>query len=186
MFCLLASSTCHLLACHSQRLSYIMLRLDYAGIAALITTSFYPPVYYSFMCNPFLSFLYMGFITSVGIATIAFSLLPVFQRPHFRKYRTSLFFSMGMSGVAPIIHKLILYKDQPEAVQTTGYEILMGVLYGLGALIYATRIPERWRPGKFDIAGSSHQLFHVLVVAGAYTHYRAGLIYLGWRDLEGC
>jgi hypothetical protein len=30
MFCLLASSTCHLLSCH------IMLRLDYAGIAALI------------------------------------------------------------------------------------------------------------------------------------------------------
>ncbi|KAE8699994.1 Heptahelical transmembrane protein ADIPOR3 [Hibiscus syriacus] len=45
MFCLLASSTCHLLSCHSERLSYIMLRLDYAGIAALIATSFNPPVY---------------------------------------------------------------------------------------------------------------------------------------------
>ncbi|KAH7689735.1 AdipoR/hemolysin-III-related protein [Dioscorea alata] len=30
MFCLLASSTCHLLSCHSRRLAYIMLRLDYA------------------------------------------------------------------------------------------------------------------------------------------------------------
>jgi adiponectin receptor len=25
-----------------------------------------------------------------------------------------------------------------------------------------------------------------LVVAGAYTHYHAGLVYLKWRDLEGC
>ncbi|KAI4316605.1 hypothetical protein L6164_024571 [Bauhinia variegata] len=186
MFCLLASSTCHLLACHSQRLSYIMLRVDYAGIAALIATSFYPPVYYSFMCNPFFCFLYLGFITLLGIATIAFSLLPFFQKPEFRSYRASLFFAMGLSGVAPIIHKLILHKNQPEALQTTGYEILMGILYGLGALIYATRIPERWRPGKFDIAGHSHQLFHVLVVAGAYTHYRDGLVYLKWRDLKGC
>ncbi|KAK7283244.1 hypothetical protein RIF29_12640 [Crotalaria pallida] len=186
MFCLLASSTCHLLSCHSQRLSYIMLRIDYAGIAALIATSFYPPVYYSFMCNPFLCFLYLGFITLMGTATIAFSLLPFFQKPWFRKYRASLFFLMGFSGVAPIIHKLILHKHQPEALQTTGYEILMGVLYGLGALIYATRIPERWMPGKFDIAGHSHQLFHVLVVAGAYTHYRDGLVYLKWRDLKGC
>ncbi|EXC17684.1 ADIPOR-like receptor [Morus notabilis] len=145
MLCLLASSTC---------LSYIILRIDYAGLAALISTSFYPHVYYSFICSQWL--------------------------------RASLFFGMGISGVAPIIHKLILYRNQKEALQTTCYEVLMGVFYGLGALVYAARIPERWRPGKFDIAGHSHQLFHVLVVAGAYTHYCAGLVYLQWRDLQGC
>ena len=186
MFCLLASSTCHLLACHSQRLSYIMLRIDYAGISALIATSFYPPVYYTFMCNPFSCYLYLGFITLMGIASMVFSLLPFFQKSEFRKYRATIFFLMGFSGVAPIIHKLILHKHQPEALQTTGYEILMGVLYGLGAVIYVARIPERWMPGKFDIAGHSHQLFHVLVVAGAYTHYVDGLIYLRWRDSQGC
>ncbi|KAL1310398.1 hypothetical protein HN51_053028 [Arachis hypogaea] len=186
MFCLLASSTCHLLSCHSQRLSYIMLRIDYAGIAALIATSFYPTVYYSFMCNPFFCYLYLGFITVMGIATIIFSLLPFFQKSEFRKYRATLFFLMGFSGIAPIMHKVIIHKHQPEALQTTSYEILMGVLYGLGALVYATRIPERWMPGKFDIAGHSHQIFHVLVVAGAYTHYLDGLVYLRWRDSQGC
>lgn len=186
MFCLLASSMCHLLSCHSEHLSCIMLRLDYAGISALIATSFYPPVYYSFICDPFFCNLYLSIITILALATITFSFIPAFQKPNFRGYRASLFFGMGMSGVAPIVHKLILYKHQPEALQTTGYEILMGVLYGLGALIYATRIPERWKPGKFDIAGHSHQLFHVLVVAGAYTHYQAGLVYLRWRDLRSC
>ncbi|XP_043714220.1 heptahelical transmembrane protein 4-like [Telopea speciosissima] len=186
MFCLLASSTCHLLSCHSKRLSYIMLRLDYAGIAALISTSFYPPVYYAFMCKPFFCNLYLGCITILGIATIIVSLLPFFQKPEFRNIRTSLFFGMGMSGVAPILHKLILFGNQPEALHTTGYEILMGIFYGIGALVYVTRIPERWKPGKFDIAGHSHQVFHVLVVAGAYTHYRASLVYLRWREQKGC
>ncbi|CDP02615.1 unnamed protein product [Coffea canephora] len=186
MFCLLASSTCHLLSCHSERLSYIMLRLDYAGIAALISTSFYPPVYYSFMCYPFFCNLYLGFITILGIGTILVSLLPVFQTPEYRTMRASLFFVMGLSGAAPILHKLILFWNQPEALHTTGYELLMGAFYGIGALVYAMRVPERWMPGKFDIAGHSHQLFHVLVVAGAYTHYRAGLVYLRWRDLQGC
>ncbi|KAF5730791.1 heptahelical transmembrane protein 4-like isoform X1 [Tripterygium wilfordii] len=186
MFCLLASSTCHLLSCHSERLSYIMLRLDYAGIAALISTSFYPSVYYSFMCYPFFCNLYMGFITVLGIMTVLASLFPMFQTPQFRSIRALLFCGMGLSGIAPVLHKVILFWHQPEALRTTGYEILMGVLYSLGALVYATRIPERWMPGKFDIAGHSHQLFHVLVVAGAYTHYRAGLVYLNWRDLEGC
>lgn len=72
---------------------------------------------------------------------------PIFPKPSYRVFRTMLFFGMGMSGVAPIIHKTALYHDQPEAIQTTGYEVLMGLLYGLGALIYATRIPERWMPG---------------------------------------
>ncbi|KAK1300591.1 hypothetical protein QJS10_CPB13g00105 [Acorus calamus] len=186
MFCLLASSTCHLLFCHSAHLAYIMLRLDYAGIAALIATSFYPPVYYSFMCTPFFLNLYLGSITVLGIATILFSLLPVFQDPEFRTLRACLFMGMGLSGVVPILHKLIMFRHRPEALHTTGYELLMGAFYGLGALLYATRVPERWRPGKFDVAGHSHQLFHVLVVAGAYTHYHAGLVYLNWRDLEGC
>ncbi|XP_064958651.1 heptahelical transmembrane protein ADIPOR3-like [Musa acuminata AAA Group] len=186
MFCLLSSSICHLLSCHSRRIAYIMLRLDYAGIAALISTSFYPPVYYSFMCNPFFCNIYLSFITILGIATIAVSLLPVFQNPEYRSIRAGLFFGMGISGVVPVLHKLVVFWHRPEALYTTGYEILMGLLYGLGALVYATRIPERWMPGKFDIAGHSHQLFHVLVVAGAYTHYRAGLVYLKWRDLEGC
>ncbi|KAL3526898.1 hypothetical protein ACH5RR_011554 [Cinchona calisaya] len=186
MFCLLASSTCHLLSCHSKRLSYILLRLDYAGIAALISTSFYPPVYYSFMCYPVFCNFYMGFITLLGVCTIFVSLLPMFQTPGYRSIRAALFFGMGVSGVAPILHKLILFWHQPEALHTTGYELLMGAFYGIGALVYSMRVPERWMPGKFDIAGHSHQLFHVLVVAGAYTHYRAGLVYLRWRDVQGC
>ncbi|EFH56489.1 hypothetical protein ARALYDRAFT_904082 [Arabidopsis lyrata subsp. lyrata] len=80
---------------------------------------------------------------------------------------------MGFSGAAPILHKLIIFWDQPEALHTT-------------ALVYATTIPERWMPRKFDVARHSHQLFHVLVVAGAFTHYTDGLVYLKWRDIKGC
>lgn len=186
MFCLLSSSCCHLLSCHSELLSYIMLRFDYAGIAVLIATSFYPPVYYSFMCKPFFRNMYLGIITFGGVVSMLASLLPVFQHPKFRTFRASLFFGMGVSGIAPILHKVVLYKDDPVALYTTAYEIAMGVFYGLGAVVYATRIPERWKPGKFDIAGHSHQLFHVLVVAGACTHYKASLLYLEWRDAKRC
>uniref|UniRef100_A0A7C8ZI66 Uncharacterized protein n=1 Tax=Opuntia streptacantha TaxID=393608 RepID=A0A7C8ZI66_OPUST len=186
MFCLLASSACHLLSCHSERLSHILLRIDYAGIAALITTSFYIVAYYSFTCYPFFCYLYLGFITILGITTVLLSLLPAFQKPEFRNVRAALFSGMGLSGILPILHKLVLFWPQPEALHTTGYEMLLGAFYGLGALVYATRVPERWMPGKFDVVGHSHQLFHVLVVAGAYTQYRGGLVYLKWRDLEGC
>ncbi len=35
------------------------------------------------------------------------------------------------------------------------------------------RIPERLAPGKFDIWGSSHQIFHVAILFAMYTHLTA-------------
>jgi adiponectin receptor len=51
------------------------------------------------------------------------------------------------------------------------YLVLQGVLYIVGATIYALRIPERFAPGNFDILGSSHQIFHGFVLAAAVTHF---------------
>jgi adiponectin receptor len=33
------------------------------------------------------------------------------------------------------------------------------------------RIPEAIKPGRFDIFGSSHQIFHVFVVLAAVAHF---------------
>ena len=48
--------------------------------------------------------------------------------------------------------------------------IFEGLLYIAGAGIYAARVPERFAPGRFDLLGASHQLFHCLVVAAAGSH----------------
>ncbi|KAJ3675598.1 hypothetical protein LUZ60_004640 [Juncus effusus] len=186
MFCLMTSSICHLISCHSEQTAYISLRLDYTGISALIVTSFYPLVFYSFLCDTFYRHLYIGFITTFGFATILVSLVPIFQTPAFRSVRAVLFSCMGVSGLVPIIHKFIWFHHQPEVVVSTVYEAFMGIFYGLGVTIYAARIPERWFPGRFDVVGHSHQLFHLFVIAGAYTHYLSGLEYLKWRDVKQC
>jgi len=137
-------------------------RVDYAGIDALTSISFYPPGDYSFTGSRILQGVYMGSITVLGFATIIFTLLPSFPRPDFRSFPAALFLGMGLSGVAPIFHKLMHDKKQPEALQTTGFEILMGILHGIQRIdirTYATRIPERWKPGKFGVAGHSHRPF---------------------------
>jgi len=38
------------------------------------------------------------------------------------------------------------------------------------------RIPERFKPGAFDVWGSSHQMFHVLVLLAAAAHFRGLLV----------
>ena len=49
--------------------------------------------------------------------------------------------------------------------------LIKGLMQG-GAVVYALRIPERWRPGAFDIYFHSHQLFHIAVIIAAAVHYK--------------
>lgn len=37
----------------------------------------------------------------------------------------------------------------------------------------AERIPERFAPGRFDLLGASHQIFHVACLLAALSHYVA-------------
>ena len=75
----------------------------------------------------------------------------------------------------------------PEMVHAGAYVGAMGMAYLIGAVLYSTRIPERFAPGRFDLVLSSHNIFHVLVVLGAYIHYHAAMISLKFRDNEvGC
>lgn len=61
----------------------------------------------------------------------------------------------------------------PQAHQQMGWGwfILEAVFYISGAMVYASRYPEKAWPGSCDIFGSSHQIFHVLVLLGALSHF---------------
>jgi adiponectin receptor len=41
-----------------------------------------------------------------------------------------------------------------------------GAIYILGACIYIARIPERWRPGKFDLCGAIPYSFKIVLKKG--------------------
>ncbi|KAK9705750.1 hypothetical protein RND81_07G079100 [Saponaria officinalis] len=182
MCCLVFSSLSHLLACHSKRLNLFFWRLDYTGISIMIVCSFFAPVYYVFYCQPIWQLLYLTSITIFGILSIITLLAPALSSPRFRKFRASLFLTMGFSGVIPAIHAATLHWAHSQMLIALGYEVFMGMLYAIGAGFYVSRIPERWKPGCFDLAGHSHQIFHVFVVGGALAHSVATLIMMNWRQ----
>ncbi|KAK7265199.1 hypothetical protein RJT34_32815 [Clitoria ternatea] len=181
MGCLACSSLSHLLACHSKGFNLFFWRLDYAGISLMIVSSFFAPIYYAFFCNPYARVFYLGSISVLGVLAIITLLAPSLSTPRFRPLRATLFLCMGFSGVIPAVHALALYWGQPHIFVALGYELAMGILYATGAGFYVSRIPERWKPGTFDIAGHSHQIFHVFVVLGALAHSVATLIILDFR-----
>ena len=47
-------------------------------------------------------------------------------------------------------------------------------------------MPERCCPGRFDYIGSSHQLWHLMVVASLYYWYSSSHHLLEWRTLHAC
>ncbi|XP_061347497.1 heptahelical transmembrane protein 2-like isoform X2 [Gastrolobium bilobum] len=178
MGCLACSSLSHLLACHSKGFNLFFRRLDYAGISLMIVGSFFAPIYYAFYCNPYARLFYLTSISVLGVLAIITILAPSLSTPQFRPLRAYLFLCMGFSGVIPAAHAVALHWGQSHIFVAVGYELAMAILYAAGAGFYVARIPERWKPGAFDIAGHSHQIFHVFVVLGALAHSVATLVIL--------
>jgi len=169
----LGLSTCfHTFLCHSEWAGQLFSKLDYVGIALLIMGSFVPWLYYSFYCDFFPRVIYLCIEIILGLTSIFVSLWPRFGEPKYRPLRAGVFMSFGLSGVVPAVHYSLAEGWLKALNQASlGWLILMGLLYIIGTMFYALRIPERFFPGKFDIWFQSHQIFHVFVVAAAFVHY---------------
>ncbi|RDA82878.1 hypothetical protein CP532_0391 [Ophiocordyceps camponoti-leonardi (nom. inval.)] len=170
--CLGMSAAYHTILHHSEPVARWGNKLDYTGIVALIVGSYIPAMYYGFFCYPALRTIYMSAICLLALACTAVSWLERFRTPKWRPYRAAIFVALGLSGVVPVLHGIALrgYRELQESM-SIDWTIAQGALYIIGAVLYAARWPERSLPGVFDIWGSSHQIFHMFVLAAAATHF---------------
>ncbi|PIN12724.1 hypothetical protein CDL12_14667 [Handroanthus impetiginosus] len=169
MLCLFSSTICHLFSCHSKTIHSHLLYLDNIGIAIMIIGSLLRPVYYIFHCTPHFQILYLTGITLIGIFTIFTLLSPALSTAKYRSICAMLFDSMGLFGLIPAVHDLAINWNDPHR------NVLLGTVF------YVRRIPERWMPGWFDLAGHSRQIFHVFVVMGTLAHYGAAQAFMRTR-----
>lgn len=80
-------------------------------------------------------------------------------------FLTGVFLTFGLSGIIPAVHyTLIEGFDYAITRASLGWLILMGVLYVVGALLYAVRVPERFFPGKCDLWVSEIMAFQFALV----------------------
>lgn len=169
--CLGVSAGYHTLLNHSKHISELSLRCDFVGIVVLIIGFFISGVYVGFYCNPKLRCIYWAMILALGTTTIVVLIIPTFQGQRYRLFRLFAFVGTAMTGFAPIIHGFVIY-GWDAMIRESGvpYYLGEGFLLALGAVFYTMRIPEIYIPGKFDIYGASHQIFHVLVVLATMVH----------------
>lgn len=82
-----------------------------------------------------------------------------------------MYAGLGLSAVVFVVHGILLngwtVQNRRMSVDWMG---LMALFNLMGAVIYAARIPEKLRPLKYDINGSSHQVLHVAVILAGLAH----------------
>ena len=74
-----------------------------------------------------------------------------------------MFLGLGLSAIGPFTHYLIVdgfWSCVYEAA--LGWMVLMASLYIGGALLYASRVPERCFPGKLDLWVSLTSVFELV------------------------
>ncbi|KAH8724191.1 hemolysin-III related-domain-containing protein, partial [Phaeosphaeriaceae sp. PMI808] len=172
VLCFSLSVSFHIMSNHSEKVAAYCNQFDYLGIIILTWGSTVPSVYYGFYCDPHLQSLYWDVVSVLAIVCTIATLSPKFRHPTLRPYRTTMYASLGPFSMVSITHSLITHgwETQNHRIGLT-YMLITAILNLLGAIVYATRIPERWHQLRYDIYGRSHQIFHFIVVF-------AGLIYM--------
>ena len=179
LVCHLLSTVYHVCKCHSQEVCQVFHRLDYCGISMQIICSMIPAFYYGFH-HKYIQWFYVYSGSGLMFFTLALviSLRPKFGTPKYRPLRAVVFLTFGLSNIIPGIHWLMI--AEPEFYYPFSLVIAQGVLYVIGAVIYAMRVPEKYFPGKCDLFPQSHQIFHTFVTIAAIVHFRSiyRMIYL--------
>lgn len=171
--CLVLSSMFHCFKSHSLRIASFGNKLDYLGIVILIVTSMVSILYYGFYDSYIMFYLFSSITVAFGSACAVVSLEDKFRTREWRPYRAGLFVAFGLSAILPILNGFIFYgfRETWTRVQLK-WVLAEGFFYILGAFLYGIRFPERYSPGKYDIWGHSHQIFHILVVVAALCHLK--------------
>ena len=188
MICLSCSALFHLFSNHSRDVYRVFSRLDYSGIAILITGSSIPAYYYAFYCSYTARYTHITVTGVLCVACVVFSLWEKFAAHEYRPLRFATFVLFGVYGVVPAVHIVLKEGVENQHIIDAGKGLLvMGCLYIFGAVLYVVRFPERVFPGRFNTWASSHQIFHVCVVCAAVVHYDTLLGMIKYRvSIDSC
>lgn len=187
VFMFMGSAVFHLFQAMGVQTSKSLVKLDYIGILVQIAVSFVTALHFSFFCADDVRNLYQAIIIVLCLIGLWVSLSDSFSKPDYAVARVLLFGAIIAYAVVPWIHMIAVHGISGHEIVELGIGFVYMVgAYLVGAIIYATRWPERSWPGRFDVVGGSHQLWHLCVTVAAYLHYVTLIDYRAFRDQFGC
>lgn len=161
-----------------------MLKVDVLGIILMIFGSNAIGYYHGFRCEPSTAaFFMLGLFCCLATSAIV-SWLPFKNIALQDSLRNASFVLSVGFGVWPSLSwwnnsAAVLPEDMRWLIVKSFLGMALG--YAGGFCIYILRIPERWAPdGRFDVIGSSHQFWHVMVFAAGVSWCIGMLTFGAW------
>ncbi|KAF2016043.1 IZH family channel protein-like protein [Aaosphaeria arxii CBS 175.79] len=146
--------------------------VDYTGISLLVAASIMTTEYAAFYCEPNSRWMYMLTTAFLGIGGVILPWHPTFNRQDMAWLRVVFYVSLAATGFLPV-GQLAMTRGIEWAYYFYAPVTKSILVYLIGAIMYASKIPERWFPGRFDYVGCSHNIWHVAVLFGILFHYNA-------------
>ena len=146
--------------------------VDYTGISLLIAASIMTTEYTAFYCEPVSQWIYIVSTATLGIAGVILPWHPTFNRADMAWARVAFYVSLAATGFAPVV-QLNLTRGSQWSWYFYAPVLKSVAVYFVGAVIYASQVPEIWAPGWFDYVGGSHNIWHLAVLGGILFHYVA-------------
>eukprot|EP00242_Pyramimonas_sp_CCMP2087_P006629 CAMPEP_0198215968 /NCGR_PEP_ID=MMETSP1445-20131203/53860_1 /TAXON_ID=36898 /ORGANISM="Pyramimonas sp., Strain CCMP2087" /LENGTH=321 /DNA_ID=CAMNT_0043891949 /DNA_START=83 /DNA_END=1046 /DNA_ORIENTATION=- len=173
-YCFAASVCFHALSSQPYPTYQRALSCDMLGIVACILGSFYSGLWVGFRCHPPHAHAYMGGITLLAAPLIAIVAVPRLRRNCLLSYPVFAF--VIFSGLVPTYQFALMMRADAEDRSMSNYVIVWSLLamfacYALGMLVFTTRFPECFFPGKFDYVFASHQFWHLMVMLAFLVQY---------------
>ncbi|CAD5218464.1 unnamed protein product [Bursaphelenchus okinawaensis] len=179
--CMILSAAYHTFGCINEYERNKWLRMDVFGISAGLLGMYLGGIYTSFYCFNNALQTYLSVLS--GIVALALY-IPAKKDAITSKigntrigYLHLTYIAITSFGIYPTIHWIQLHGgfDNPHVATWLPSIIIMFGLVAMGFVFYATLIPERFCPGKFDLIGCSHQWWHLFILAAMIYWNEAGV-----------
>ncbi|KAJ8380495.1 hypothetical protein SKAU_G00012730 [Synaphobranchus kaupii] len=187
--CMLCSVGYHLFCCHrSEKTSRCWLALDLTGISVGILGCYVPGVFYAFYCNNYWRQVYLITVLAMILGVFFAQIHPHYLTNQWHRLRSAIFCFVVGYGVIPTIHWVWLSGGfGADIIQAFVPRVLaMYFIAAVAFVFYFSKVPERYFPGQVNYLGSSHQLWHILVVLMFYWWHQSAVYLTNYRHTQPC
>ena len=175
-FVFTASTLYHTLNPYSQRVHKVLLRLDVASVIILLMGGIYPIFIYASQCHGIFVTLYLPALTLISLMVFYVLVFVEETSPNQTKVLMGV---LSLTYFVPLAHLAILEVwfdslGDPLKFAPILSDILICISLAVaGFVVYLTKFPECFFPaGMFDMAGQSHNLWHILTALSMMATYQ--------------
>ena len=183
VICFGISTIYHTYMPYSQQNYMLLLKLDLISIILNIVTSNILIYHYWFWCYDYIKKIY--YIISLLYLGVGFVILLNVDIIKQYNYILAYYSLYNLGIVISYYHiNIISHGNVNEIIK---YNFIKPLQYfGIGFIIYTTKMPERIISQYFDIYGSSHQLWHIFSFMGSYYYHEEIIKNINYRLIDNC